>query len=80
VGHLADQGEGGPARQAGVGIQTDDVLYARRRARQLAVDGDETRVGGSQQQPVELAQLAALSLPPHPAAFLGVPLALSMQQ
>ena len=51
-----------------------------RQDRQVADRYGEARVGGAAQQPVELLDLAALALPPHPQPFAGVPLPQAMEQ
>ena len=80
VSHLADERQRRAARQARVGVQTDDVAHAGGRLRRPAADGHEARVRRSAQQEIELMELAALALPTHPASLGSVPKALAMQQ
>ena len=75
----ADQLAGDPARQPGVAVERDAVLDVRQ-DRQIADRYGEARVGGATQEPVELLDLAALALPPHPQPFAGVPLPQAMKQ
>ena len=75
----ADQLAGDAARQPGVAVERDAVLDVRQ-DRQVADRYREARVGGAAQEPVELLDLAALALPPHPQPFAGVPLPQSMKQ
>ncbi len=64
----ADQPPAGFHRQLRVGVERDHVADGRQN-RRLAVLDDEARVGRAAQQAVELGQLAALALGPHPAAL-----------
>ena len=75
VRHLADQPQHRVARQPRVGIERDDPAHAGRHGRV-----DECRVGSAAQQPVQLVQLAALALPPHPDALAGVEHPAAVQQ
>jgi hypothetical protein len=67
------------ARQLRVGVQGDDETHPRQ-ARQVAALHRIGRVRGPAQQAVELAQLAALALPAHPAALRGVPHPFAVEQ
>ena len=69
----------GVARQARVGIERDAIAH-RREDVQLADLHAEARVGRASQQPVELLDLAAFALPPHPRVFLRIPAPRTMKQ
>ena len=79
VGDDADQLARDAARQPGVAVERDAVLDVGQ-DRQIADRDREARVGGAAQQPVELLDLAALALPPHPQALSGVPLPQPVKQ
>ena len=66
MSHLADQTPHGISRQAGIGIQRDDVAYVRWDDGRPAADIDESRVRRAAQQLVQFVQFAALALPAHP--------------
>ena len=66
-------------REIGIGIERDHVADVPQLF-DLADDGGKARIGGASQQPVELVELPALALPPHPAAFRRIPLAATMQE
>jgi hypothetical protein len=68
----------GAGREHRVRIQRDDVAAFLQRGR-TADDGGK-HVGTAAQELVELAQLAALALPPHPGVLLRVPLPDAMEQ
>src|SRR5678815_4168922 len=61
-------------RQPCVAVERDAVAHRRQDA-DVADIGVEAGFGGAAQQAVELLDLAALALPPHPEAFPRVPLA-----
>src|SRR5204862_2477774 len=75
----ADQLPRGIARQARVAVERDAVADLRQNVR-VADRQHEARVRGAAKQPVELFDLSALALPPHPQAFLLVPLTRAMEQ
>ena len=72
VGHRADQQARGVARQLRVRVERDDVLHLAENAR-VPDDAGELAVGPAAEQRVQIAQLPALALVPHPDALLGVP-------
>ncbi len=76
--HLADQTSDGIARQLGVRVERDDVTYAAWGG--LLRHRHEARVVGVPQQAVQLVELAALALPPHPAPFDLAPDASAVEQ
>src|SRR5204863_2513956 len=67
------------AGQAGVTVERDAVADARQDLG-IAHPDCETRIGGAPQQPVELLDLAALTLPAHPDALAAVPAASAMEE
>ncbi len=75
MGQLADQPPHRIARQARVCIERQHELHVPRHGA-----GEKARVGRPAQQPVQLHELAALALPPHPAAFRRVPVPTAVQQ
>ena len=77
--HGGDELARGFARQLGIGIQGDDV-FDRCQRRDLAHHQRECAVGAAAHQAVQVGQLAALALVPHPGVFLRVPAARTMQQ
>jgi hypothetical protein len=80
MGHLADQPARRAARQTSVGVEGDHVAHPGGHHRSAAFDGHVGRVGGAAQQPVQLVQFAALSLPTDPLAFAFVPYTPAMEQ
>ena len=77
VHHLAHQRGDGAPRQAGVAVEGDDEPDV---VGMLGGGAEEGRLAASQQQGVELGQLAALALPPHPDALDRVPDPRAVQQ
>ena len=80
VGHLANQATGGIPRQAGIRIQGDDIAHVPGESRGVVLLHHKGGIDGSAQQTIELVQLATLALPPHPAAFAGVEVAMTVKQ
>ena len=70
------------ARQLGVGVEGDDELDAGQRSgiAHHARKARARRGGDAAQQRVELGELAALALMPHPHAFLRVPAPGAMEE
>ena len=64
---------------ARVGVERDAVADVGQDREVADLDG-EARVGGAAQQAVELLDLAALALPPHPPPLGRVPLTQAMEQ
>ena len=79
VGHLAAGSSIEEVMEA-YGIERDDVAHVGRNCRWLAASGHEARVRRTAQQAIQLVELAALALPPHPHALCGVPQSPAMQQ
>ncbi|HRM67998.1 MAG TPA: hypothetical protein PLO71_01085, partial [Thauera phenylacetica] len=82
VRHGRDQRPRGIARQLGVGVEGDDELH-RGQGRGITDHAGETRSGGggdAAQQRIELRELAALALMPHPHALLRVPAPRAMEE
>ncbi|MNL22330.1 hypothetical protein D3C87_1436740 [compost metagenome] len=77
---LADQPQCGVSRQARVRVQRNDIADVRRYVRRYAAHRHMARVGGTPQQAVQLVQLAALALPPHPDALARIEDAAPMKQ
>ncbi len=67
------------ARKTRVGVECDHVADAGGRRCRVRIRRQEGRVGRAAQQPVQLAQLAALALPSHPDTLGRVPLPPAMQ-
>ena len=78
MGHLTDKPDRGVARQPRVGVERDHVANTGRQGG-VTFAADKGRIVGAAQKLVELVQLAALALPPHPLAFALVENAASMQ-
>ncbi len=79
MGDDPDQLPGGVPGEPGVGVEGDAVAHAGE-DRELADLHREARVGRAAQEPVQLLELAALPLPPHPHALSRVPLARPVEQ
>ncbi len=75
----ADELLGGVARQARVGVERDAVAHAGQ-DREVPDLDVEARVPRPSQEPIELLELASLSLPSHPRALARIPLARAMEQ
>ena len=75
----ADQAACRLHREVRVGIEGDDVLDCAHDPG-IAMNDDKAGVGRAAQEPVELGELAALPLPPHPPAFARVPAALPVKE
>ncbi len=73
---FAHQPPDGIAQKARIGIQRDHEAHILRHG----AGGHEAGVLRAAQQAVQLAQFAALALPPHPDAHRGVPLAAAIQK
>jgi hypothetical protein len=67
------------ARQLRVGVQRDHVFHARQH-RDLPDDEREAALAAAAQQRIEVRELAALALVPHPQLFLRVPAARPVEQ
>ena len=68
----ADKAPGHVPRQLGVGIQRNHETDIGELTC-VACLHDEARIACSAQQPVQLAQFAALAFPPHPLPFRWIP-------
>ena len=79
MGDDADQLPRRIAGQAGVAVERDAVPHARQHGHVADVQ-DEAGVGRAPQQTVELLDLPALALPPHPQPFALVPLPRAMEE
>src|SRR4029078_13363969 len=75
----ADQLARRVAGRTGIAVEGDAVADLRQNGR-VADGEDEAGVGGATQQAVELLDLSALALPPHPQALLVVPLTRAMEE
>ena len=64
--------------QSGIGIERDDVADITRHGRRGTRHGEECRVRHATKQPVELMELAALALPPHPHSLARIPASCTM--
>ena len=77
--HRADEFAGGIARQAGIGVQREDVSDGGE-DRQIADDLGKRLARTAAQQRVELLQLAAFAFVAHPEALVRIPDARPMEQ
>ena len=68
------------ARQARVGIESDDVADAGNCFRRRAGDGQKCGIGRAAKEPIQFVELSAFALPAHPFAFAFVPEAPAMEQ
>ena len=77
--HRADKLARRIARQLGIRVQGDDVLYAGQHLGR-ADDQRKTRLSAAAQQRVQFRQLPALALVTHPHPLLGIPAARAVKQ
>ena len=75
----SDQRRRGRARQHRVGVERDDVADAAQ-PRQIAFGDGERAVVRAADERIEVDELSALALPPHPHAVGGIPSSRPMQQ
>ncbi len=80
VCHRAHETCGGTPWQSGVGIEGDDVANAARGHGGGSPREQDGGVRRATQQGVELVELAALALPPHPDALGCVPTAFAVEE
>ena len=79
MGDRSDQRRGGRSRQDGVGVERDDIAHAAQ-PRQVAFRDRERIIVRAADERVELDELSALALPPHPHAIGRIPSSRPMQQ
>ena len=79
VRHRADQFPRRVTRQLGIGVQGNHILHIQQN-RGIADHPREAILSVAAQQRVQIRQLAALALIPHPDLFLRIPAARAMEQ
>ncbi len=79
MGQDPDEGRSRAPRETRIGVQGEDVPHGRE-DRHLPDPDAEGLVLGIAQEPVELLDLPALSLPPHEDPFLRVPEAVAVEE
>ncbi len=84
VGHFPHESPGSSARKSSISIECDHVTNARRHGRgnkrQRRIGGQETRVGRSPQQSIQLVEFATFAFPPHPFSLSRVPQPSTMEK